>query len=178
MEHRFGFAWFVGTGISDLFDCFSPKRDAGRFAGVKLTGRGRAEQKECCDKFVTHVTELSQSKSLAKCQKPQAECSRRKVPGERARPRAQSHAPRGAFEWNSLTTNRTNFHEWGAAASSYSRVWTARPLASQDSGAPAAHSPTGRRAAEFLLDAMAALPRKWVKPEVDPPRVCALPRGV
>jgi hypothetical protein len=25
---------------------------------------------------------------------------------------------------------------------------------------------------------MAALPRKWVKPEVDPPRICALPRGV
>jgi hypothetical protein len=25
---------------------------------------------------------------------------------------------------------------------------------------------------------MAALPRKWVKPEVDPPRIYALPRGV
>ena len=35
----------------------------------------------------------------------------------------------------SLTTNKTNFHEWGEAASSYSRVGTARPLASQDSGA-------------------------------------------
>jgi len=70
MEHRFGFAWFVGTGISDPFDCFSPKRDAGRFAGAKLTGRERAEQKECCDKFVTSVTELLQSKALAKCQKP------------------------------------------------------------------------------------------------------------
>jgi hypothetical protein len=70
MEHRFGFAWFVGTGISDPFDCFSPKRDAGRFAGAKLTGRERAEQKECCDKFVTSVTDLLQSKALAKCQKP------------------------------------------------------------------------------------------------------------
>ena len=35
----------------------------------------------------------------------------------------------------SSTTNRTNFHEWGAAAPSYSRVGTARFLASQDSGA-------------------------------------------
>jgi hypothetical protein len=32
--------------------------------------------------------------------------------------------------------------------------------------------------AAFRLDAMAALPRKWVKPEVDPPRIYALPRGV
>jgi hypothetical protein len=61
MEHRFGFAWFVGTGISDSFYCFSPKRDAGRFAGAKVTGRERAEQKECCNKFVTSVTELLQS---------------------------------------------------------------------------------------------------------------------
>jgi len=36
----------------------------------------------------------------------------------------------------------------------------------------------GRREAASLLDAMAALPRKWVKPEVDPPRIYALPRGV
>jgi hypothetical protein len=32
--------------------------------------------------------------------------------------------------------------------------------------------------AAFLLDAMAALPRKWVKPEVDPPRFYALPRAL
>jgi hypothetical protein len=32
--------------------------------------------------------------------------------------------------------------------------------------------------AASLLDAMAALPRKWVKPEVDPPSIYALPRGV
>ncbi len=32
--------------------------------------------------------------------------------------------------------------------------------------------------AASLLDAMAALPRKWVKPEIDPPRIYALPRGV
>ena len=40
---------------------FPRKRDAGRFVGTKLTGRERAEQKECCDKFVTSVTELLQS---------------------------------------------------------------------------------------------------------------------
>jgi hypothetical protein len=114
MEHRFGFAWFVGTGISDSFYCFSPKRDAGRFAGAKLTGRGRAEQKESCDKFVTHVTELSQKKVFAKCLKLQAECSRRKGPGERARPRAQSHAPRGAFEWNFFNHEQNEFSRMGA----------------------------------------------------------------
>jgi hypothetical protein len=74
--------------------------------------------------------------------------------------------PRGAFEWNSLTTNRTNFHEWEAAASSYSRDRQALGV------------PRFSRAAAFLLDAMAALPQEWVKPEVDPPRICALPRGV
>ena len=31
MEHRFGFAWFVGTGISDPLCIFPRKRDAGRF---------------------------------------------------------------------------------------------------------------------------------------------------
>ena len=41
-----------------------------------------------------------------KCQKLQAECSRWQGPGERARPRAQSHAPRGAFKWNFFNHNR------------------------------------------------------------------------
>jgi hypothetical protein len=37
--------------------------------------------------------------------------------------------------------------------------------------------PTRFAATAFSFDAMAALPRKWVKPEVDPPRIGALPRG-
>ena len=63
-----------------------------------MDGQVAGQQREFCDKFVTHVTELSQKKVLAKCLKPQVVCRRRQGPGERARPRAQSHAPRGAFE--------------------------------------------------------------------------------
>jgi hypothetical protein len=44
MEHRLGFAWFVGTGISDPFDCFSPKRDAGRFGAKEWTSGERGNK--------------------------------------------------------------------------------------------------------------------------------------
>jgi hypothetical protein len=70
------------------------------------------QQRECCDKFVTRVTESSQKKVFVKCPQP---C--------------------GAM----------------------------RPESCGALGVP-----RFRRAAAFLLDAMAALPQEWVKPEVDP----------
>jgi hypothetical protein len=72
------------------------------------------QQRECCDKFVTRVTESSQKKVFVKCQKLQAECSRWQGPGERARPRAQSHAPRGAFERNFFNHEQNEFSRMGA----------------------------------------------------------------
>ena len=86
------------------FGCFLLEARCRALRGKRLDGRGAGQQRECCDKFVTHVTELSQKKVFAKCLKPFSAM------------RPESCGPR---------------------------------------------SPKGQRSAASLLDAMAALPRKW-----------------
>ncbi len=59
----------VGIGISTLWLFLSEAR-CRALRGERLDGRGAGRQRECCDKFVTHVTELLQKKAFVKCLKP------------------------------------------------------------------------------------------------------------
>ena len=69
LEHLVGCPCSVGIGISTLWLFLSEAR-CRALQGERLDGRGAGRQRVCCDKFVTHVTELSQKKVFAKCLKP------------------------------------------------------------------------------------------------------------
>ena len=94
LEHLVGCPCSVWIGISTLWLFLSEAR-CRALRGVRMDGKVAGQQRECCDKFVTHVTELSQKKVFAKCMKP---CdamrpeSCRHGPGECTRPRPRADA--------------------------------------------------------------------------------------
>jgi hypothetical protein len=69
LEHLVGCPCSFWIGISTLWLFLSEAR-CRALRGVRMDAKVAGQQRECCDKFVTHVTELSQKKVFAKCMKP------------------------------------------------------------------------------------------------------------